>query len=113
MSGVEDATAAVSSDRGKMLRPQVWRRPDRHVMVAISHASNDPALHRTVQIRASFDMERNGWRAHISPQDHNDQYGDWSLLLNAGDPLYATAAACLGHAVTELVSAFDGEAVAE
>lgn len=112
MSGSEDATAS-TSDRGKMLRPQVWRRPDRHVMVAISHPSNDPALHRTVQIRASFDVDRNGWRAHVSPQDHNDQYGDWSLLFRTEDSLYPTAAACLGHAVTELVSALDAEEIAD
>lgn len=112
MFGNEDATAA-SSDRGKMLRPHVWSRPDRHIMVAISHASNDPARHRTFQIRASFDMDRNGWRAHVSLQDHNDQSGEWALLPGVQDPLYATAAACLGHAVTELISAFDAEALAD
>lgn len=112
MFGNDDATAA-SGDRGKMLRPQVWGRPDRHIMVAISHASNDPARHRTIQIRASFDAERNGWRAYVSPQDLNDQYGEWSWLPGTLDQSYATVAECLGQAVTELISAFDAGTLAD
>lgn len=101
-----------ASDRGKLLRPPSWRRPDRHVSVAISHASNDPSRHRTFKIRASFDAERNGWRAFVSPHHHNEQYGEWSLLLNGNDQRFPTAAACLGHAASVLIAAFDDEALA-
>lgn len=101
--------AADTSDRGKMLRPRVWRRPDRHVSLAISHASNDPARHRTFKIRASFDAERDGWQAFVSPHHHNEQYGEWSLLLGVNGQVFATPAACLGHAASVLIAAFDGE----
>jgi hypothetical protein len=105
-SGQETADA---KDRGKLLRPRVWRRPDRHVSVAISHVSDDPALHRTFKIRASFDAERDGWQAFVSPHHHNEQYGEWSLLLGLNGRLFPTAAACLGHAASVLIAAFDGE----
>jgi hypothetical protein len=98
-----------ASDRGKLLRPQAWRRPDRHVSVAISHVSNDPSRHRTFKIRASFDAKRNGWQAFVSPHHHNEQYGEWSLLLGLNGQLFATPAACLGHAASVLIAAFDGE----
>lgn len=100
---------ADASDRGKLLRPRAWRRPDRHVSVAISHESNDPGRHRTFKIRASFDAERSGWQAFVSPHHHNEQYGEWSLLLGLDGRLFATSAACLSHAATVLIAAFDGE----
>ncbi len=104
----KDGTLDVS-DRGKVLRPSVWRRPDRHVTIAISHASNDPARHRTFKIRASFDAERDGWQAFVSPHHHNERYGEWSLLLGVNGQVFATPAACLGHAASVLIAAFDGE----
>lgn len=110
LSGQE---AADARDRGKMLRPRIWSQPDRHVSIAISHASNDPGLHRAFKIRASFDTERDGWQAHVSPHHHNEQYGEWSLLLGVNGRLFPTAAACLGHAATVLIAAFDGEAPQE
>jgi hypothetical protein len=100
-----------ASDRGKLLRPHAWRRPDRHVTVAISHASNDPGRHRTFKIRASFDADRDGWQAFVSPHHHNEQYGEWSLLLGLNGQLFATPAACLGHAASVLIAAFDDEAL--
>jgi hypothetical protein len=111
MSEQSEQKPGDASDRGKLLRPQAWRRPDRHVTVAISHASNDPGRHRTFKIRASFDAERNGWQAFVSPHHHNEQYGEWSLLLGLNGQLFATPAACLGHAASVLIAAFDDEAL--
>jgi hypothetical protein len=104
-----EPNALVPGTRGKLLRPQVWQGPDRHVTVAISHASNDPGRHRAFQIRASFDAEREGWQAYISSQNNNDQYGEWSSLLGVHDQVFPTPADCLGHATTVLITAFDNE----
>jgi hypothetical protein len=109
MSEHSGQEAADEKDRGKLLRPRVWRCPDRHVSVAISHVSDDPGRHRTFKIRASFDAERDGWQAFVSPHHHNEQYGEWSLLLGLNGRLFPTAAACLGHAASVLIAAFDGE----
>lgn len=111
MSKHTDQSVSSPGDRGKVLRPRVWRHPDRHVSVAISHASNDPGRHRTFKIRASFDLERNGWLAFVSPHHHNEQYGEWTPLLGENGPLFATAAACLGYAASVLIATFDGEAL--
>jgi hypothetical protein len=109
MSEQSGKEGAVASDRGRLLRPHIWRYPDRHVSVAISHESNDPGRHRAFKIRASFDVEGEGWRAYVSPHHHNEQYGEWSLLLGANGRLFATPSACLGHAASVLIAAFDGE----
>jgi hypothetical protein len=110
MSEHSGQEASDTSDRGKLLRPRAWSQPDRHVSVAISHASNDPGRHRTFKIRASFDAERDGWQAYVSPHHHNEQYGDWSLLLGVNGRVFPTAAACLGHAASVLIATFDDEA---
>lgn len=109
MSKHPEQNASVIDTRGKLLRPHVWRSPDRYVTVAISHASNDPGRHRAFQIRASFDPEREGWQAYVSSQNNNEQYGDWSMLLGVKSQLFSTPAACLGHAATVLIAAFDSE----
>jgi hypothetical protein len=96
-------------DRGKLLRPRVWHCPDRHASVAISHASNDPSRHRAFKIRASFDAARDGWQAYVSQHHHNEQYGDWSLLLGVNGQLFPTPATCLGNAASVLIAAFDDE----
>lgn len=96
-------------DRGKLLRPRAWSQPDRHVSIAISHASDDPGRHRTFKVRASFDPDRDGWQAYVSPHRHNEQYGEWTLLLDGNAQRFPTAASCLGHAATVLIAAFDGE----
>ena len=107
----QDTSAPDDDDRGKVLRPRVWRYPDRHVSVAISHASNDPSRHRAFKIRASFNAERDGWQAFVSPHHHNEQYGEWSLLLGVNGRHFPTPAACLGYAASVLIAAFDGEVV--
>ncbi|MCA9878965.1 MAG: hypothetical protein KC442_14330 [Thermomicrobiales bacterium] len=100
---MEDAT------RGKVVRPQVWRRQDRHVLLAVSHTSEDPALHRTFQVRASFQEAQQGWSAFVSEQNFNDQFGEWSLLPGQEGVAWPTAAACLGWATEALVTACDQE----
>ena len=99
--------------RGVMLRPRAWSHPDRHVFIAISHASNDPSLHETYKIRASYVAESDGWQAFVSRHHHNEQYGEWTPLFEEGAHVFATPAACLGFAASTLIAAFDGEAVAE
>jgi hypothetical protein len=94
-------------ERGKLLRPAILRPADRHVLLGVSHASNDPARHRTFQIRATYDAARKGWQADVGEQNLNDQRGNWTRLLGQTAPVFATAAACLGHATTTIVAAFD------
>jgi len=84
-----------------------WRRADRHVLLGVSHASNDPARHRTFQIRASFDADSGGWRAHVGEQNLNDQRGEWTRVLEETAAIFPTAAACLGHATTVIITTFD------
>src|SRR3954463_10652043 len=51
------------------LRPQVLRPADRHVLLGVSHASNDPALHRSFEIRAAYDPNTPGWVAYYGEQN--------------------------------------------
>jgi hypothetical protein len=85
---------------------------DRHVRLGVSHASGDPARHRTFEIRASYDAVKEGWLAHVGEQNLNEQRGEWVLLTmgNTPPPVFATAAECLGYAVTLIVAEFDLEA---
>ena len=95
-----------------MLRPQVWHPPDRHILLGISHPSDDPARHRTFEIRASYDAETGTWSARVGEQNLNEQRGDWdpSLADADGAPRFPTAAACLGDAVTRLMTMVDLDA---
>ncbi len=61
-----------------LLRPQVLRPADRHILLGVSHASNDPALHRSFEIRATYDLSTHGWVAHVAEQNLNEQRGDWA-----------------------------------
>jgi hypothetical protein len=100
------------SERGRMLRPQVWRPPDRHILVGISHPSDDPARHRIFEIRATYDAETGAWSARVGEQNLNEQRGDWEpeLVDADGAPRFPTAAACLGDAVTRLMTIVDQDA---
>ena len=100
------------SDRGRMLRPEVWHRPDRHILLGISHPSDDPARHRTFEIRATYDMVTGAWSARVGEQNLNEQRGDWEpdLVDANGAPRFATAAACLGDAVARLMTVVDQDA---
>jgi hypothetical protein len=95
-----------------ILRPKVWRPPDRHIQVGVSHPSNDPSRHRVFEVRAVFDAEADGWVAQVGEQNRNEQRGDWGSLLPEaqGARVFPTAAACLGDAVAAIIAAVDGEA---
>jgi hypothetical protein len=103
---------AHDSDRGQMLRPDVWRAPDRHILLGISHPSNDPARHRTFEVRAAYNTETGAWSARVGEQNLNEQRGDWEPhRANAnGTPRFPTAAACLGDAVARLITMVDQDA---
>ena len=96
-------------DRGRILRPEAWRPPDRHILVGISHPSDDPARHRSFEIRATYDAETGTWSARVGEQNLNEQRGDWEpeLVDADGAPRFPTAAACLGDAVTRLMTIVD------
>ena len=94
------------------MRPDVWRLPDRHILLGVSHASGDPARHRNFEIRASYVVESGGWTARVSEQNLNEQRGDWERLLTGEGPaqVFPTAATCLGEAVGRLIAIVDQEA---
>lgn len=98
--------------RGTHARPEMWSPTDRHILLGVSHPSNDPARHRTFEIRATFDAARNGWVARAGEQNLNEQRGVWELVRAGVEqaPALPTAAACLGHAVSIIVAAVDREA---
>lgn len=98
--------------RGALSRPEIWQPKERHIVLGISHPSNDPARHRTFEVRASFDPTANGWVARAGEQNLNDQRGDWELVRAGVEqaPVLPTAAACLGQAVSIIIAAFDREA---
>ena len=95
-----------------MVRPEVWRSPDRHILLGISHASDDPARHRTFEVRATYDSKTGAWSARIGEQNLNEQRGDWEVHRadENGPPRFPTAAACLGDAVAQLITMVDQEA---
>lgn len=103
---------APASDGGRMVRPPVWRPPDRHILLGVSHPTDDPALHRVFEVRASFHEETGGWRARFAEQNLNEQREEWGPKLAADRtrPHFSTAAACLGDAVATLVAMVDEEA---
>jgi hypothetical protein len=104
---------AQNPERGKLVQPAFWRPADRHVLLGVSHASNDPAQHRTFQIRASYDADLGGWQASVGEQNLNDQRGRWTQLLGETAAIFPTAAACFGHATAVIVAAFDDEELGE
>jgi hypothetical protein len=94
-----------SNDRGE-------RRP-RHILLGVSHASNDPARHRHFEIRATYDQAADGWVAQVAEQNRNEQPGAWAaevLMDGIRSHVFPTAATCLGDAVTSIVTLFDQEA---
>jgi hypothetical protein len=95
-----------------MLRPEVWHSPDRHVLLGISHPSDDPARHRIFEVRASYDAETGAWSARVGEQNLNEQRGAWDPELVGTDaaPLFPTAAACLGDVVARLITVVDQDA---
>ncbi len=97
--------AGHSNDRGA--------RQTRHILLGVSHASDDPARHRDCEIRATYNQAANGWVAQVAEQNRNEQPGAWAaevLMDGIRSHVFPTAAACLGDAVTSLVTLVDREA---
>jgi hypothetical protein len=97
--------AGTGNDRGA-------RRP-RHILLGVSHASNDPARHRDFEIRATYAQAANGWVAQVAEQNRNEQPGAWAaevLMDGMRSHVFPTAATCLGDAVTRVVTLVDREA---
>ena len=95
-----------------MIRPEVWHSPDRHILLGISHPSDDPARHRTFEVRAAYDAETGTWSARVGEQNLNEQRGDWDAHRadDPSPPRFPTAAACLGDAVARLITMVDQDA---
>jgi hypothetical protein len=96
----------------KVLRPAAWQPRDRHIILGVSHPTDDPSRHRVFEVRAVFDAARGGWAALAGEQDLNEQRGDWDPVLTERDQAssFPTAAACLGHATAAIIAAVDREA---
>jgi hypothetical protein len=94
------------------VRPHVWHPQDRHILLGVSHVSDDPALHRVFEVRASCNAASGGWVARVGEQNLNEQRGDWGpVLTTAGEPrVFPTVAACLGDAAATIIAAVDREA---
>jgi hypothetical protein len=112
MPHASESDRAQRTGRGRVVRPDVWRLPDRHILLGVSHASGDPARHRNFEVRASYDVESGGWTARVSEQNLNEQRGDWEGQLTGGGPaqLFPTPAACLGETVGRLIAIVDQQA---
>ena len=87
-------------------------RESRHILLGVSHSSNDPARHRNFEVRAVFDAMTGEWIARVAEQNRNEQRGVWGADLTDSErsPTFPTAAACLGNAVAMLVAMVDREA---
>ena len=98
--------------RPDQVRRSAGRRPpDRHILLGVSHVSNDPARHRTFELRATYDVVSGEWLARVGEQNLNEQRGPWEpdladAIQSQGFP---TAAACLGDAVARVIAMVDQE----
>lgn len=94
---------------GKVLRPAVWHRQDRHILLGVSHASGDPSRHRDFAVRATFDMVLGGWVARVAEQNSNDQRDVWGLhpIAPGEGRAFPTVATSLGDAVTGIIAMAD------
>ncbi|MCC7023899.1 MAG: hypothetical protein IT338_13840 [Thermomicrobiales bacterium] len=112
MSPTDSGGAPPAGQSGNVVRPEIWRPADRHMLLGVSHDSDDPTRHRTFEIRASYDASRDGWVAWTREQNLNEQAGVWSRGVMGEDVFarFSSAAECLGRAVTALVVAVDHEA---
>ena len=86
--------------------------PARHILLGVSHPTDDPMRHRIFEIRAIYDAATRGWVAQVGEQDRNEQRGAWDPLLTPDGvtPVFPTAAACLGAAVAILIATVDADA---
>ena len=106
MPSEQDNERVHLAGNGKVLRPTVWQRQDRHILVGVSHASDDPSRHRNFVVLATFDMVLGGWVARVAEQNPDDQRsarGPHPMAPGEGQA-FPTAATCLGDAVTAIVA---------
>lgn len=97
---------------GQISRPAIWPCEDRHILVGVSHASDNPARHRVFEIRAVYDAASGGWVARVGEQNFNEQRGAWGPNVRGEDVarVFATPSSCFGNAVAAIVAAFDVDA---
>jgi hypothetical protein len=113
--GSRDASPRTSlhgGEHGEQGTDREERQP-RHILLGVSHVSDDLTQHRLFEIRAVYDREANGWVAQVAEQNRNEQPGAWTPELRTdgtGLNAFPSAAACLGDAVTRLVTLIDLEA---
>jgi hypothetical protein len=108
MPSRHDAGRAQGAGMTSMHRPELRGGPDRHILLGVSHPSNDPSLHRVFEIRAAFTAAAGGWVAQVGEQNLNEQRGDWAPLLPDEQwDVFPSPATCLGHAVAAIVAAVD------
>lgn len=84
---------------------------DRQILLGVSHPSNDPALHRTFEIHATYDAANRGWMARFGEKNANDQLVAWRRC-HADDGAarrFTSAQACLGSAVTTIIAMVERE----
>ena len=113
--GGRDASTRTSLQGGEQGEPEDDRgqRQTRHILLGVSHASGDPTRHRLFEIRAVYDQAAAGWVAQVAEQNRNEQAGSWTPDVMSDEirpHVFPTAAACLGDAVTTLVTLVDREA---
>jgi hypothetical protein len=111
MSSEQDNEHVHRAGNGKVLRPAVWQRQDRHIFLGVSHASGDPSRHRDFAVRATFDMVLDGWVARVAEQNPNDQRDAWRPhpVPSGEGQAFPTPATCLGDAVTAIIATADQE----
>ena len=97
---------------GKVLRPAVWQRQDRHIVLGVSHSSDDPSRHRVFEVRATFDTVLGGWVARVGEQNRNEQGEAWGQhpTTHGEGRAFPAAATCLGDAVTAIIAMVDRDA---
>jgi hypothetical protein len=109
MPSEEDNERVHRAGNGKVLRPAVWQRQDRHILVGVSHASDDPSRHRNFVVLATFDMVLGGWVARVAEQNTNDQRDAWGPhpIAPGEGRAFPSAATCLGDAVAAIIATAD------
>ena len=105
--------APVGRDRRRLhVVPRTVPPPARHILLGVSHPTDDPMRHRIFEIRATYDAATRGWVAQVGEQDRNEQRGAWRSILvpDGAATSFPTAASCLGAAVASIIAAVDAQA---
>jgi hypothetical protein len=88
---------------------EAWNRGDRDASSRTPLHGGEHAGHSN----ATYDQAANGWVAQVAEQNRNEQPGAWAvevLMDGIRSHVFPTAAACLGDAVTSIVTLVDREA---